>query len=93
MDNQAEVDGTIQNTGHDPFPFDVTIDATFYDTAGKVIGHAEGVAEDVYPGTTGPFTLKGQVDSGRYSRMSLSPVSLLERRIEPKLPTPTPVAP
>ena len=93
MDNQAEVDGTVQNTGHDRFPFDVTIDATFYDSAGKVIGHAQGVAEDVYSGTAGSFTLQGQVESGSYSHMSLAPVSLRERRVEPNLPTPVPVVP
>lgn len=93
MDNQAEVDGTVQNTGHDQFPYDVTIDATFYDSAGKVIGRAEGIAEDVYPGTAGAFTLQGQVDSGRYSHMSLALVSLRERRVEPNLPTPAPVVP
>jgi hypothetical protein len=93
MDNQAEVDGTVQNTGHDQFPFDVTIDATFYDSTGNVIGSAEGVAEDIYPGTSGPFTLQGQIDSGRYSHMSLTPVSLRERRVEQNLPTPPPVVP
>lgn len=93
MDNQAEVDGTVQNAGHDQYPFDVTIDATFYDSAGNVIGSAEGVAEDIYPGTSGPFTLRGQIDSGRYSHMSLTPVSLRERRLEKNLPTPPPVVP
>ncbi len=67
QDNQAEVDGTIQNTGHDPFPYDVTINATFYDISGDVIGQAQGVAEDVFPGTIGAFVLVGQVDSVRYS--------------------------
>lgn len=93
MDNQAEVDGTVQNAGHDQFPFDVTIDATFYDSAGNVIGSAEGVAEDVYPGTSGPFTLRGQVESARYSHMNLAPVSLHERRQEKNLPTPPLVVP
>ncbi len=92
QDNQAEVDGTIQNTGHNPFPFDVTIDATFYDSAGKVIGQAQGVAEDVFPGTIGPFILMGQVDSVHYSSMRLTPVSLRERRVENITPTP-PVSP
>ena len=92
QDNQAEVDGTIQNTGHDPFPFDVTIGATFYDSAGKVIGQAQGTAEDVFPGTIGPFILVGQVNSVRYSRMQLTPVSLRERRVENFTPTP-PVSP
>ena len=92
QDNQAEVDGTIQNTGHDRFPFDVTIDATFYDSAGKVIGQAQGVAEDVFPGTIGPFILVGNVDSVHYSYMHLTPVSLHERRVENFTPTP-PVSP
>ena len=63
LDNQAEVDGTLQNSGHDPFPYDVTISATFYDSAGNVIGQAQGVAEDVFPGTIGAFVLMGQVNS------------------------------
>ncbi len=93
LDNQAEVDGTIQNTGHDRYPFDVTIDATLYDKAGNVIGQAVGVAEDVLPGMTGTFVLMGQVDSLHYSHMELTPISLRERRKEPNLPTPPPVSP
>lgn len=93
LDNSAEVDGTVQNVGHDPFPFDVTIDATFYDSSGNIIGHAEGVAEDVFPDTTRPFILMGQVDSVHYSHMKLTPVSLREVRYEKNLPTPTPVVP
>lgn len=93
LDNHAEVDGTIQNTGHDRYPFDVTIDATLYDKAGNVIGQAVGVAEDVLPGMTRPFVLIGQVDSLHYSHMELIPISLRERRKEPNLPTPPPVSP
>ena len=93
LDNQAEVDGTILNLGHDRFPYDVTIDATFYDSAGNVVGQAEGVAEDVFSGMTRPFVLMGQVDSMHYSHMELTPVSLRERRIEKNLPTPPPVSP
>lgn len=93
LDNQAEVDGTLQNTGSESYPFDVTIDATFYDKAGNVIGQAEGVAEDVFPQTTCAFVLMGQVDSLHYSHMQLTPVSLRERRIEKNLPTPPPVSP
>lgn len=85
-DNQAEVDGTLQNTGSERYPFDVTIDATFYDKAGNVIGQAEGVAEDVSPGTTSTFVLMGKVDSLHYSHMQLTPVSLQERRKEKNLP-------
>jgi hypothetical protein len=92
LDNQAEVDGTIQNRGHDPFPYDVTINATFYDSTGKVIGQAQGVAEDVFPGTIGSFVLMGQVNSVAYSRMQLTLVSLRERRVENFTPTP-PVSP
>lgn len=93
LDNQAEVDGTLQNTGSESYPFDVTIDATFYDKAGNVIGQAEGVAEDVFPQTTCAFVLMGQVDSLHYSHMQLTPVSLRERHIEKNLPTPPPVSP
>ncbi|HEX9131636.1 MAG TPA: FxLYD domain-containing protein [Ktedonobacteraceae bacterium] len=93
LDSQAEVDGTIQNTGHDRYPFDVTVDATFYDKAGNVIGQAEGVAEDVLPGMSRAFVLMGQVDSLHYSHMELTLVSLRERRKEPNLPTPPPVSP
>jgi hypothetical protein len=93
LDNQAEVDGTLQNTGSEHYPFDVTIDATFYDKAGSVIGQAEGVAEDVSPGTTRTFVLRGQVDSLHYSHMQLKPVSLREQRIEKDLPTPPPESP
>ena len=92
QDNQAEVDGTIQNSGHDPFPYDVTITATFFDGSGNVIGHAQGVAEDVFPSTMGAFVLLGQVDSTRYSHMRLTAVSLHERRVEHLTPTP-PVSP
>lgn len=93
LDSQAEVDGTIQNTGSNRYPFDVTVQATFYDKAGNVIGQAEGVAEDVLPGMSRPFALMGQVDSLRYSHMELTLVSLRERRKEPNLPTPPPVLP
>jgi hypothetical protein len=93
LDSQAEVDGTIQNAGHDRYPFDVTVDATFYDKAGNVIGQAEGVAEDILPGMSRAFVLMGQVDSLHYSHMALTLVSLRERRKEPNLPTPPPVSP
>ena len=93
MDSQAEVDGAIQNLGHDAFPFDVTIAATFYDSTGHIIGQAQGTAEDVFPGTDRSFALVGQVDSVRYSHMKLSLVSLREVRYEKYLPTPTPVVP
>jgi hypothetical protein len=93
LDSQAEVDGTVQNAGTDPFPFDVTILATFYDSSGKVIGQALGVAEDVRPRMTQAFVLMGQVDSATYSRMELAPISLRERRQEKNLPTPTPAVP
>ena len=91
LDNQAEVDGMIQNTGSDSYPFDVTIVATFYDATGHVVGRAQGIAEDVFPGMTRPFVLLGEVDSLRYSRMQLTPISLRERRYEKGLPTPPPV--
>lgn len=93
LDTQAEVDGTIRNTGHNPFPFDVSIVATLYDDAGKSVGQAQGVAEDVFPGTERSFTLIGQVDSSRYSHMKLMLVSLRERRQEKSTPTPTAVVP
>jgi hypothetical protein len=93
LDSQAEVDGTIQNAGHDRYPYDVTVDATFYDKAGNVIGQAEGVAEDILPGMSRAFVLMGQVDSLHYSHMALTLVSLRERRKEPNLPTPPPVSP
>ena len=93
LDSQAEVDGTIQNTGTTRFPFDVSMIATFYDSAGGVVGQAQGTAEDVYPGMTRSFILTGQVDSAKYSRMTVAPVSLRERRQEKNLPTPPPVVP
>lgn len=93
LDSQAEVDGMIQNAGHDRYPFDVTVDATFYDNAGNVIGQAEGVAEDILPGMSRAFVLMGQVDSLHYSHMALTLVSLRERRKEPNLPTPPLVSP
>jgi len=93
LDTQAEVDGTVQNTGRDRYPYDVTLVATFYDTASNVIGQAQGTAEDVLPGMTGPFILLGQVDTTKYSRMVVSPVSLRERRYEKNLPVPPPVVP
>jgi len=93
LDSQAEVDGAVQNLGHDAFPFDVTIVATFYDSSGHVIGQAQGTAEDVFPGTERSFALMGQVNSIRYSHMKLAPVSLREVRYEQYLPTPTPVVP
>lgn len=93
MDSQAEVDGTVQNTGTTHFPFDVSLIATLYDSSGNVVGQAQGTAEDVLPGMTSPFVLKGQVDSAKYSRMTVTPVSLRERRQEKNLPTPPPVVP
>lgn len=93
LDSQAEVDGTVQNMGTTHFPFDVSLVATFYDSAGNVVGSAQGIAEDVFPGMTRPFVLQGQVDSAKYSRMLVTPVSLRERRQEKNLPTPPPVVP
>lgn len=93
LDTEAEVDGTLSNTGHNPFPFDVSIVATLYDQAGNVVGQAQGVAEDVFPGMQRPFLLVGQVDNSRYSHMTLTLVSLKERRSEKNLPTPTAVVP
>ena len=90
LDTPAEVDGTLQNGSHsDRFPYDVTVIATFYNRAGNVIGQAGGVAEDVYPGMTRPFTLIGQADSTQYSHMVVTVVSLKERRIEKHIPTPS----
>ena len=90
LDTQAEVDGTVQNTSKsDRFPYDVTIIATLYNNAGNIVGQAGGVAEDVYPGMTRPFTLIGQVDSTQYSHMVVTVVSLRERRIEKIIPSPT----
>jgi hypothetical protein len=90
LDSQAEVDGTVQNTSKtDSFPYDVTIIATFYNSAGTIVGQAGGVAEDVYPGMTSPFTLVGQVDSTQYSHMAVTVISLRERRIEKLIPTPS----
>jgi hypothetical protein len=40
LDTQAEVDGTVQNTGAARYPYDVSLVATFYDNSGNVIGHA-----------------------------------------------------
>src|SRR5436305_6186109 len=93
LDTQAEVDGTVQNMGKDRYPFDVTLSATFYNSAGNVIGQAQGTAEDVLPGMTRSFVLIGQVDSARYSRMIVTPVSLRERIHEKNLPSPPPVVP
>jgi hypothetical protein len=89
LDTQAEVDGTILNSSRtDHFPYDVTVIATFYNSAGNVVGQAGGIAEDVYPGMTRPFTLIGQVNSTQYSHMVVTVVSLKERRIEKIIPTP-----
>ena len=93
LDTQAEVDGTVQNTGHDRYPYDVTLTATFYDNAGNAVGQAQGTAEDILPGMTRPFVLLGQVDSAKYSRMVVWPLSLRERRYEKNLPFPPPVVP
>jgi hypothetical protein len=90
LDTQAEVDGTLQNTSQsDRFPYDVTVIATFYNSAGNIVGQAGGVAEDVYPGMVRPFALVGQVDSTQYSHMVVTVVSLKERRIEKIIPTPS----
>ena len=89
-DTQAEVDGSLQNTSRsDRFPYDVTVIATFYNSAGNIVGQAGGVAEDVYPGMVRPFTLVGQVDSTQYTHMVVTVVSLKERRIEKIIPTPS----
>lgn len=93
MDTQAEVDGTIQNTGTYRYPFDVSLTATFYDLNGHVVGQAQGTAEDVWPGMVRPFVLLGQMDSSRYSRMVTNVISLKERRFEKNMPTPPPVGP
>ncbi len=93
MDTQAEVDGTLQNDGHDAYPYDVTMIATFYNTSGQVVGQAGGVAEDVWPGMIRSFVLVGRVDNTSYSHMTIAPVSLRERRTEKNLPTPPPITP
>ena len=93
LDSQAEVDGTVQNTGKTQFPFDVSLSATFYDSVGNIVGQAQGTAEDVYPGMTRSFVLMGRVNSAKYSHMTVTPVSLRERLQEKNLPTPPPVVP
>src|SRR5579859_7352982 len=93
LDTQAEVDGMVQNMGKDRFPYDVTLVASFYDNAGKLVGQAQGTAEDVFPGMIRPFVLIGQVDSTKYSHMVVTPVNLRERRQEKGLPSPPPVVP
>jgi hypothetical protein len=93
LDTQAEVDGTVQNTGKDRYPYDISLVATFYDSSGNVVGTAQGAAEDVWAGMTRSFVLLGQVDSTKYSRMVVAPVSLRERRQEKYLPSPPPVVP
>lgn len=94
LDTQAEVDGTLQNISRiDRFPYDVTLIATFFNSAGNVVGQAGGVAEDVYPGMTRQFILVGQIDNTQYSHMDVAVVSLKERRIEKNIPTPSPIVP
>jgi hypothetical protein len=93
LDTQAEVDGTLQNDGHDAYPYDVTMIATFYNNTGQLVGQAGGVAEDVWPGMVRSFMLVGQVDSTSYSHMTIALVSLRERRVEKNLPTPPPITP
>src|SRR5256885_14114594 len=55
LDTQAEVDGTVQNTGKDRYPFDVTLSATFYNSAGNVISQAQGTAGERFPGQARPL--------------------------------------
>src|SRR5260221_13816365 len=62
LDKQAEVDGMIQNMGHNSYSFDVTIVAIFYDALGHVVGRAAAVAEDVLPGLSRRVVLRGEVD-------------------------------
>lgn len=93
LDTQAEVDGTIFNSGPTQYPFDVSLTATFYDSSNHVVGSAQGVAEDVWKGTTRPFILYGTVNSETYTHMVVVPVSLRERTYEKFLPSPPPVVP
>ena len=91
--NNAEVFGEVENTGKMKFPFDVTMQANLMDINGQTVGTAIGTAEDVGLGQVRQFVLTGTVDGARYARLTVTPISLQEKRQELNLPTPTPVSP
>jgi|GEM_PF-1844009 hypothetical protein len=91
--NQAEVIGDVVNTSKMTFPFDVTMQATLMDLSGQTVGTATGTAEDVGPGQIRQFVLVGTVDGARYAKLTVTPISLQEKRQELNWPTPTPLAP
>lgn len=89
---QAQVYGEVVNTSSMKFPFDVTMQANLMDQSGNSVGSATGTAEDVGPGQTRQFILLGTVDGTNYAKLTVAPVSLLEKRQELGLPTPTPLS-
>jgi len=90
--NQAQVTGDVQNTSTMKFPFDVTMQATLMDGQGNVVGTATGTAEDVGLGQVRQFVLLGTVDGTQYAKLSVTPISLQEKRQELNQPTPTPIS-
>jgi hypothetical protein len=91
--NSAEVFGDVENTSKMTFPFDVTMQASLMDNSGNIVGTAIGTAEDVGPGQVRQFILVGTVDGSRYAKLSVTPISLQEKRQELGMPTPTPFGP
>lgn len=91
--NSAEVFGDVENTSKMTFPFDVTMQANLMDNNGNIVGTAIGTAEDVGPGQVRQFALVGTVDGSRYAKLSVTPISLQEKRQELGMPTPTPFGP
>ncbi len=89
--NQAQVAGDVVNNSTMKFPFDVTMQANLMDAQGNVIGTATGTAEDVGLGQVRQFILLGTVDGAKYAKLSITPISLQEKRQELNLPTPTPI--
>lgn len=75
---EVTVQGTVHNGSS--AAHDITLRADFFDPAGKTIGSAQGVAEDVKPSGTGAFEIHGQVDPAQYGTTTVSVISLREQK-------------
>lgn len=78
LGGDISVVGTVKNG--DAAAHDITLHVSFLDPSSNEIAKAEGVAEDVGPGGTGPFKIDGKVDPAKYSTMQVTVVSLGEKK-------------
>ena len=78
LGGDVTVVGSVKNG--DTVGHDITLRAGFLDPSGQEIGSAQGVAEDISPGSTGSFQIDAKVDPARYGTTQVTVISLKERK-------------